>query len=230
MIAAHNCLARVHGFSPIQWAQGREWFPGGRLVDSDHDVVTLQQPSSSAWQLRKDAEKVFLDHRAREHATRANNTRTREHIKYLPGDLIFYRRYQHPADLPSNSMLDYPRLRTARWYGPARVLACETKVDGSSRRPSSMLWAIAAGRLKKFHATQVRHALETERLVSSAASAPTFPWTFTSLTSLLQKGSYDDETKPKRRTWGRTSRVKAKTRRRRIPEKGGDLESASACS
>ena len=75
-----------------------------------------------------------------------------------------------------------------------------------------MLWAIAAGRLKKFHANQVRHASESERLVSSATSATTFPWTFTSLTSLLQKGSYDDETRPKRRTWGRSSRVKVKAR------------------
>ena len=99
-------------------------------------------------------------------------------MKYLPGDLIFYRRFQHPADLPANSMLDYPRLRTARWCGPARVLACETKVDGASRRPSSMFWAIAAGRLKKFHARQVRRASESEKLVSNASSAPTFRWTF----------------------------------------------------
>ena len=211
MIAAHNSLARVHGFSPVQWALGRDWSPGGRLVDSAQDEITLENPSSS-WQLRKDAEKAFLEHRAREQATRASNSRTREYVKYLPEDLIFYKRFQHPADLPSNSMLDYSRLRTARWYGPARVLACETKVDGTSRRPSSMLWAIAAGRLKKFHASQVRHASESEKLVSQATSAPTFPWTFTSLTSLLQKGSYDDETKPKRRTWGRSSRIKAKAR------------------
>ena len=75
-----------------------------------------------------------------------------------------------------------------------------------------MLWAIAAGRLKKFHASQIRHASESERLVSNAATAPTFPWTFSSLTSLLTKGSYDDESRPKRRTWGRSSRVKAKAR------------------
>ena len=63
-----------------------------------------------------------------------------------------------------------------------------------------------------FHASQVRHASESERLLSSAATAPTFPWTFSSLTSLLTKGSYDDESRPKRRTWGRSSRVKAKAR------------------
>ena len=212
MIAAHNSLARVHGFSPLQWALGRDWSPGGRLVDSNLDELTVDQPSTTSWQLRKDAEKAFLEHRAREHATRAKNTRTREYVKYLPGDLVFYKRFQHPADLPANSMVDYPRLRTARWYGPARVLACETKVEGNSRRPSAMLWAIAAGRLKKFHTSQVRHASETEKLVSTATSAATFPWTFTSLSALLQKGSYDDETKPKRRTWGRSSRVKAKAR------------------
>ena len=44
MIAAHNSLARVHGFSPLQWALGRDWSPGGRLVDSAHDEITLDTP------------------------------------------------------------------------------------------------------------------------------------------------------------------------------------------
>ena len=103
------------------------------------------------------------------------------------------------------------------------MLACETKVDGASRRPSAMLWAIAAGRLKKFHASQVRHASESEKLVSSASSAPTFPWTFTS------QGSYDDETKPKRRTWGRSSRAKAKAREAK-EETGGSRRKIVASS
>ena len=210
MVAAHNSLARIHGFSPMQWALGRDWSPGGRLQDSELDEISVSE--SSSWQVRKEAEQAFLEHRAREHATRAKNARVREQARYLPGDLVFYRRYQHPADLPANSMVDYPRMRTARWFGPARVLATETKSDGTSRRPSAMVWAIAAGRLKKFHASQLRHASTSEKLISGAVSSVSFPWTMTALSNLMHKGSYDDETRAKKRTWGRSSKAKQKDR------------------
>ena len=212
MIAAHNSLARVHGFSPLQWALGRDW----SLEVACWTRTTTRSPSTDPPHLlgksermrRRPSLSIVRESKPLERRTPGQASTRSTSL----GDLIFSRRLQHPADLPANSMLDYPRLRTARWYGPARVLACETKIDGSSRRPSAMLWAIAAGRLKKFHASQVRHASESERLVSNATSVTTFPWTFSSLTSLLQKGAYDDETRAKRRTWGRSSRVKNKAR------------------
>ena len=37
MVAAHNSLAKVHGFSPLQWALGRDWSPGLRLQDGPQD-------------------------------------------------------------------------------------------------------------------------------------------------------------------------------------------------
>eukprot|EP00439_Symbiodinium_sp_Y106_P019042 s1768_g2.t1 len=118
-----------------------------------------------------------------------------------PGDLVFYRRYRHPADLAANNNIDYPRMRIARWFGPARVLACETKVDGGNRRPSACIWAVAGGRLKKFHCTRLRHAFEQERLIAEATNIASMPWTFASLQKLMGKGVYDDESRPPRRYW-----------------------------
>ena len=118
-------------------------------------------------------------------------------VRFDPGDLVFYKRYQPPADRQerSHQELDVPRRRVARWYGPARVLACETKVtyDGHVRQPHHVAWLIAAGRLKKVHFNQMRHASERERLVAESTTQLTLPWTFQNLSRLINKGEYDDE-------------------------------------
>ena len=115
-------------------------------------------------------------------------------ISYLR-DLVFYRRYKTPADLPANTLTDRARLSISRWYGPARILATETKGEAGEKRPSSHVWIIAQGRLKKCHYSQLRHATRTEQLVAAEAQGVTFPWTMTSLTSLLEKGAYEDLTR-----------------------------------
>ena len=141
---------------------------GFRLSDGPQNEISSSSATMpwSTQQVRLEAERAFLEHRHREAATRAKNTRVRAVSQFLPGDLVFYRRYHHPADLAANQAVDHPRMRIARWFGPARVLACETKVDAQHRRPSAYVWAVAGGRLKKFHMSQLRHASEQERLVS----------------------------------------------------------------
>ena len=186
-VAAHNTLARVHGFSPLQWALGRERSLGNRALEAVGDAVSSSRTTNFAHQgnLRLEAEQSFLKHRADQLASRAKKAKVRTQVRFFPGDLIFYRRYKTPADLPANSWVDRPRLRGARWYGPGRVLA----------KPSQYIWAICSGRLKKFHSTQLRHPSPSERLTHEALRDITMPWTMTSLTRLLDKGAYDDETR-----------------------------------
>ena len=215
MVMTHNSLARNHGFSPLQWALGRDWSPGDRLLETDMDVLSSSttSPFGATVQLRAEAAKAFVEHRARDLASRAKNSKTRSTTSFLPGDLVFYRRLQHPADLPANSLVDRPRLRLSRWYGPARVLATETKNEGTGRRPSAIVWGIAGGRLKRFHASQLRHSSEAERLIAESTKAVSMPWTMTSLTRLLTKGSFDNEAKAKRHTWPKTPKAKRELRR-----------------
>ena len=224
MVAAHNSLAKVHGFSPLQWALGRDWSPGLRLQDGPQDEVSAGHPSTpwSTQQVRLEAEKAFLDSRHREAATRAKNMKVRPVTQFLPGDLVFYRRYRHPADLSANQAMDHPRMKIARWFGPARVLACETKVDGIHRRPSAYVWAVSGGRIKKFHMNQLRHASESERLVAEATSLASLPWTFTSLQKLMGKGTYDDESQPPRRHWGNLRKKKRPREPRNLPPEHRD--------
>lgn len=103
-----------------------------------------------------------------------------------------------PADRNerSHQSLDVPRRRVARWYGPARVLATETKVsyDGAVRQPHNVAWIIASGRLKRaVHTNQLRFASEREQLITQGTLQLTLPWTFQDLVSLINKGEFDDE-------------------------------------
>ncbi|CAE7201713.1 RE1, partial [Symbiodinium sp. KB8] len=215
-VTAHNSLGRVHGFSPLQWALGRDMSFGGHLHEAEGDVVSSTRTTSFDQQssLRAEAEQAFFKHRAHQLASRARNAKVRTQVRFFPGDLVFFRRYKVPADLPANSWVDRPRLRGARWYGPARVLASETKVEVGSRKPSQVVWAISAGRLKKFRATQLRHASLGEKLTQEALRDVTMPWTMTSLTRLLDKGSYEDETRAKAARWPQLSRKKKGAPRR----------------
>ena len=90
-------------------------------------------------------------------------------------------------------------------------------MDDHQRRPSAYVWAVAGGRLKKFHMSQLRHASEQERLVSEATTIASLPWTFTSLPKLMGMGTYDDETKPPRRHWGRLGKEKRRKEPRPLP-------------
>ena len=167
-------------------------------------------------ELRTRAEKAFIEARAREVMSRAMNSRTRPAKRFLPGDIIFYQRFQVPQDAPANSVVDRPRMGIARFYGPARVLATETRVvsEEGVRKPSAIVWAVCNGRLKRFHQSQVRHSTESERLIAEGAAGAEFPWMFASLASLLDRGSFDDETIVRSRTRGRS---KTPARSRSVP-------------
>ncbi|CAE7708420.1 RE2, partial [Symbiodinium microadriaticum] len=229
LVAAHNTLARTSGFSPAQWAFGRDASITGHSRERDGEMCArsaMADPSHAmheALELRTKAEKAFLEYRARDLASRALNSKTRPSKHFLPGDIIFYQRFQTPQDTPANTTVDRPRLNIARFYGPGRVLATETRVESEDgvRKAGAIVWAVCNGRLKKFHHSQVRHASETERLVAEGSNAVAFPWTFASLADLLEKGSYDDESIPRHRPRGRSrtparSRSLPPTARRRI--------------
>ncbi|CAE7407625.1 RE1 [Symbiodinium natans] len=222
MVAAHNTMARTLGFSPAQWAFGRDVTVTGHSRERPGEVCAqsaMSDPShgmAESLELRTRAEKAFIEARAREVMSRAMNSRTRPAKRFLPGDIIFYQRFQVPQDAPANSVVDRPRMGIARFYGPARVLATETRVvsEEGVRKPSAIVWAVCNGRLKRFHQSQVRHSTESERLIAEGAAGAEFPWTFASLASLLDRGSFDDETIVRSRTRGRS---KTPARSRSVP-------------
>lgn len=166
MTTAHNHLARVGGFAPAQWAFGRQVDDLDNLAIHTSEA-TSDHAMSENLQLRLRAEKRYLELQARASRakiSRALNSKGKPSVRFLPGDLVFYKRFKVPSDFPAHELVHQPRLRISRWYGPGRVLASETRVqeEGTWRTASSTVWVVAQGRMKKFHLDQLRHAGERD--------------------------------------------------------------------
>ncbi|CAJ1338725.1 unnamed protein product, partial [Effrenium voratum] len=91
----------------------------------------------------------------------------RPQARFLPGDLVYYKRVKPPADSPANPMVSQ---KLWRWWGPARVLATETRTD-------------LAG--------EERHASEREKAIADHVDSPVASWTFHSLLQGVESGQYD---------------------------------------
>ena len=193
---SHNELERIEGFSPYQWVFGRQPTASGRFHDKGYDDpfwTTSAVPGSSMamnLRLRVRAQQTFLRQQAMEQVSRAMNSKAKRHQVFLPGDLVYFKRVKPPAQPAAAARLAH---KLWRWYGPARVLASETRNDayGAERRPTHIIWIVSHGRLKRCSPDQLRHASERERLLAEGSEAPTTSWTFHSLTQTLLKGEFE---------------------------------------
>ena len=200
MMSAHNNLMKVGGYSPSQWVFGKGFSDSGRLHDGESDLpfwssLGHEEKMQKLMENRLEAEHQHRLYMWQEKVNQANNTRMPTEDKFYPGDMVYYRRHQAPLDKKerSHQLLDVPRRNVARWYGPARVLALETKVtyDGHVRQPHKVAWIIASGRLKRVTCGQLRHASDREKIVAERTSPLATPWTDLHLT--INKGEYDEE-------------------------------------
>ena len=83
MVGAHNRLARVHGFSPAQWALGRDLQASGHSNPGPGEEVAIGTMNTSgtdlhsSMMLRKRAEQTFREQWGKDPASRGMNARTR---------------------------------------------------------------------------------------------------------------------------------------------------------
>jgi hypothetical protein len=193
---AHNEFERVSGYSPFQWAFGRQPSLTGRFHDKAYDDPFWTSSAVSGTQmaanlkLRHQAQTAFLKQQSFEQITRASNAKTGRLQVFLPGDLVFFKRVKPPAQPMAAVRMPH---KLWRWYGPGRVLATETRTDalGQERKPSHIVWIVTHGRLKRCSPEQLRHASEREKLLAEGADNPSTSWTFHSLSSTLYKGEYE---------------------------------------
>ena len=195
MVQAHNHVTRVGGYAPAQWAFGRSENAKENVAACCSEATPGHQMAENL-RLRIEAEHLHNKLTASARLSRAQNSRSKKVKQYIPGDLVYYLRHRTPRRAPSNVDVDMPRMRIARWFGPARVLASETRRDetGTICAPSSTVWLVSCGRLLKTHMDQLRHASERELIIANASNTMATPWTFSMLTSSLQKGSFEDLT------------------------------------
>ena len=193
---AHNEMERVEGYSPYQWAFGRQPTLTGRFHDRGYDdpfwTSSMVAGSNMAanLKLRVKAQTTFLKLQSQEHVTRAMNSKTRRQQVFLPGDMVYFKRIKPPAQPMAAARMPH---KLWRWYGPGRVLATETRSDAMSRerKPAHIVWIVTHGRLKRCSPEQLRHASEREKVLAESAEAPTATWTFHSLTQTLFKGEFE---------------------------------------
>ncbi|CAK9110706.1 unnamed protein product, partial [Durusdinium trenchii] len=195
MTQAHNHVTRVGGYAPAQWAFGRSASAKEDIAISSSEATPGHQMAESL-RLRIEAEHLHNKLTAASRLSRAQNARSKPVKQFIPGDVVYYMRHRTPRRAPANADVDTPRMRIARWFGPARVLAAETRRehDGTVCTPGSTIWLVSCGRLLKTHVDQLRHASERELLIANASHTMATPWTFSMLTGSLQKGAFEDLT------------------------------------
>ena len=177
----------------------------GRMVDFPQLMVgcfpSQGNPSTSMRDnmvARVRAEELYRRTQAAQRISRALNSKPQKQTQFFPGDLVYYKRYKAPAQSLSRSGVDVTGIPTlSRWYGPARILATETKrTEGQqhvSYRPGHIVWLVAGGRLKRCSIHQIRHCSERERLLAEASGGfMTYPWSFTDLIHKVEFGRYDN--------------------------------------
>ena len=201
MMAAHNSMAIIGGYSPMQWVFGRSFNDSERLHEGPDlswwSSLSAEDRMREKLRLKKEAEKKHLDYVLDQKLKQASHSRMPPVNHFQPGDLVFYRRYQPPTDRRerSHQLLDVPRRNVARWYGPGRILALETKVtyDGFVRQPHRIAWIISAGRLKRVTTDQLRFASDREKIASENSNPLATPWTFQDLAKTINRGEFDEE-------------------------------------
>ena len=234
MVAAHNSMARRGGYSPIQWVFGKDFTDADRLHDGPDLPFWSSLNTDEKFQkiagMRERAKTKYKELMDLEKLSKAMNIKPMAARAYHPGDLVYYKRHQAPAEGRSHQKLDVPRRQISRWFGPARILGLETKVtyEGQVRRPHRMAWLISQGRLKRVHTDQLRHASEREKLTNEEFhDILATPWTFTDVTSVLDKGTYDDLVELPHLQRGRPHDIKP----RRSPSRGrGGQKRANSAS
>ena len=138
----HNAMERVEGYSHFQCAFGRQPTLTGRTHEKGYDDpwwTSSAVPGSSMMQnlrLQVKAQQSFLQAQSHELISRAANAKTRREQIFVSGDLVFFTRVKPPAQTQAQIRTPF---KLWRWYGPARVLASETRIDGYGfqRKPSN---------------------------------------------------------------------------------------------
>ena len=89
---AHNELSKTEGFTPYQWAFGRQPSLTGRLHNFEYDLpywassAVAGSSMAGNLKLRVRAQQTFLRSQAQGHVSRSLNSKTRRSQIFVPGD------------------------------------------------------------------------------------------------------------------------------------------------
>ena len=154
-----NRFMNRSGFSPVQRQIG-QWPRGPAEIMSD-DVIdpmlvsgALVDDLERTHEMRRIAQKAFVEHNARKAVQKVENARPRTSVEYQSGDFVYIYRVHRlrKRKVDGSQDIDYAKNKPT-WVGPGTVVA----VDGAN------LWVTVWGELWKVAREQCRMATTSEK-------------------------------------------------------------------
>ena len=92
-VSAHNTTERILGYSPSQWAFGRNPTWHNTLHEEGENTVNLSRDSSEAYQQKLknqiEARNIFEEEKLKQKLQRAQRAKHRKYAVFVPGDTVF---------------------------------------------------------------------------------------------------------------------------------------------
>ena len=118
MVAAHNSMTNVGGYSPMQWAFGRNMTERDRLYDGPDlplwSGLNSDEKMQRQLQARLDAEQRHREMTYQNKINQAYNTKMQSPVRFQPGDLVYYKRYQVPQD-KQRDLINFSTCQGEEW-------------------------------------------------------------------------------------------------------------------
>ena len=190
-VKSQNTVERVRGYSPMQWALGRNPTWADQLHDADEgdDHVNIAREGSEEFAKRlkisANARKISEEELLRGRIERAQRAKHRKDIIFLPGDTVFAWRLGKNVQGKNKTGVN-----KGQWYGPATVLGTETNEENGVRRPAAVVWVVVNNRLWRCAPQQLRKA--SGREVAMEELRQRRPWTFENIVKDIAIGEYAD--------------------------------------
>ena len=154
-----NRFSNRSGFSPIQrqigqWPRAPTEITSDEVIDPTLVAGALVDDVERIWEMRRLAQKAFVEHNARAAVSKALRARSRTSVEYQPGDFVYVYRVHRQRKRKVGGVVDIDHAKNKpTWVGPGTVVA----PDGAN------LWITVWGELWKVAKEQCRLATNMEK-------------------------------------------------------------------
>ena len=196
--AAHNHVSDSYGYTPSQWAFGRQpnWY-GTLWCPEDPERPPMSKVANEEFRQglarQKKAEEIMRKANSQKELTHAKNAKYRKGQVFRPGDLVFawrQARRDRKTDKRGHPSKSSVGVNSGQWYGPGTILGTETVTIRDTKMPGSVVWVIMNGRLWRCAPSQLRSASTIETAAHNMNGKAT--WTFDQIVGSIDLGQYID--------------------------------------
>ena len=189
-VKAQNTVDRVRGYTPSQWAFGKQPSWTDDLIDEDAADTNLSRDVSQTFQekleLQAQARAVYEKEQLNQKFLRAARVQHRKDRNFIPGELVYVWRLGGKLSGTKKT-----GLHRGAWYGPGTILGTESKISEAGLvEPGAVIWVVMNDRLWRCAAQQIRRG--SDREVAQHTLLQQRPWTFENLMRGLKLGVYSD--------------------------------------